>query len=69
MRLQKAREQELDYMKKKNELEILKLKQLSDVEVQKITSIIDSLGTDTIKGIATAGQDLQVIIQIFVYFI
>lgn len=59
-RLQKARELELDYLKKKNELEVLKSKQIADIETQKTTSVIESLGPETIKSMASAGQDLQV---------
>lgn len=50
-------------MKKKNELEIIRHKQMSDVEISKITSVIQSLGAETIQNIASAGQDFQVIIS------
>ncbi|XP_054711972.1 major vault protein-like isoform X2 [Uloborus diversus] len=59
-RLQKARTAELDYLSKKNELEIAKSQQLAEIEIKKCTSLIQSLGTDTIKSVAAAGQDFQV---------
>lgn len=36
---------------------------MSDVEISKITSVIQSLGAETIQNIASAGQDFQVIIS------
>lgn len=62
-RLHKAREEELEYVKKKNELEIIRQKQMSDIEIAKITSVIQSLGAETIQNIASAGQDFQVIVS------
>lgn len=62
-RLRKARVEEIEYLKKKNELDILKNKQMSDIEISKITSVIQSLGAETIQSIASAGQDFQVIIS------
>lgn len=35
---------------------------MSDIEIFKITSVIQSLGSETIQNIASAGQDFQVII-------
>lgn len=35
---------------------------MSDIEISKITSVIQSLGAETIQNIASAGQDFQVFI-------
>ncbi|XP_035231291.1 major vault protein-like, partial [Stegodyphus dumicola] len=59
-RLQKAREAELNYLKAQNELEVLKLQQTAEIEVNKFKHIVESLGSDTIKSIASAGQEFQV---------
>ncbi|KAG8190032.1 hypothetical protein JTE90_000127 [Oedothorax gibbosus] len=59
-RLHKAREEELLYLKQQNELEISKLKQIADIETQKFKNLVDSLGSDTIKSVASAGQEFQV---------
>lgn len=59
-RLHKAREEELLYLKQQNEIEVSKLKQVADIEVAKFKNLVESLGSDTIKAVASAGQDFQV---------
>ncbi|XP_015912405.1 major vault protein isoform X2 [Parasteatoda tepidariorum] len=59
-RLQKAREAELGYVKRQNELEVEKTKLLSEIEINKFEKVITSLGSDTIQAVASAGQEFQV---------
>uniref|UniRef100_A0A3B3I088 Major vault protein n=1 Tax=Oryzias latipes TaxID=8090 RepID=A0A3B3I088_ORYLA len=59
-RLAKAREQELNYKKQMDSLEVEKQAQLSDIESKRFHRIMESLGGDTLREIARAGPELQV---------
>ncbi|CAG5098752.1 Oidioi.mRNA.OKI2018_I69.XSR.g15943.t1.cds [Oikopleura dioica] len=59
-RLQKARDAEIDYIKKKNELELTKQQEESKLEIAKFKEMVDAIGPDTIRAMASAGQDNQV---------
>jgi len=58
--LMKARDAEIDFMKKQNEMEIEKQQQLSNIETEKFQKMVQSIGADTIKEMATAGPANQV---------
>jgi major vault protein len=58
-RLSRARNSELQYVKEQNEVEINKLTRTSEVEVKKFKHMVDAIGAQTLKDIATAGPDLQ----------
>lgn len=62
-RLAKAREQELNYKKQMDSLEVEKQAQLSDIESKRFHRIMESLGGDTLREIARAGPELQVRLQ------
>merc|ERR1712183_616848 len=51
---------EIDFMKKQNEMEIEKQQQLSNIETEKFQKMVQSIGADTIKEMATAGPANQV---------
>ncbi|CAF1039794.1 unnamed protein product [Brachionus calyciflorus] len=59
-RLQNARQAELGYVREQNEIEISKQTQVSEIEVKKFKLMVDAIGAQTIKDMATAGPDLQV---------
>ncbi|XP_041813410.1 major vault protein [Chelmon rostratus] len=59
-RLAKAREQELAYKKQIDSLEVDKQKSLADIESERFSQLMASLGSDTLKEIARAGPELQV---------
>lgn len=59
-RLQKAREQELKYKKEMDLLEMEKQERLAQIESQRFSQLIESLGSDTLQAIARAGPELQV---------
>lgn len=59
-RLSQAREEELSYRKRMDSLEVEKQKQLADIESQRFSQMVSSLGSDTLKDIARAGPELQV---------
>ncbi|XP_073689451.1 major vault protein isoform X1 [Garra rufa] len=59
-RLCKAREQELNYKKEMDQLEVDKQQKLAEIESRRFTKLIESLGTDTLKEMARAGPELQV---------
>lgn len=59
-RLTRAREAELKYIKEQNELEIVKARELSDIETGKFKNMVEAIGSDTIATIATAGPEMQV---------
>ncbi|KAJ3601680.1 hypothetical protein NHX12_032647 [Muraenolepis orangiensis] len=59
-RLSKAREQELLYQKQTDLLEVDKCQKLAQIESQRFSDLMVSLGTDTLKDIARAGPEMQV---------
>uniref|UniRef100_A0A8C1RAZ2 Major vault protein n=1 Tax=Cyprinus carpio TaxID=7962 RepID=A0A8C1RAZ2_CYPCA len=60
-RLCKAREQELNYKKEMDQLEVEKQQKLAGIESQRFKQLMESLGTETLKEMARAGPELQVI--------
>uniref|UniRef100_A0A8C1NZV3 Major vault protein n=1 Tax=Cyprinus carpio TaxID=7962 RepID=A0A8C1NZV3_CYPCA len=61
-RLCKAREQELNYKKEMDQLEVEKQQKLAGIESQRFKQLMESLGTETLKEMARAGPELQVIL-------
>lgn len=59
-RLAKAREQELSYRKKMDQLEVEKQEQLTNIESERFRQLVTSLGSDTLAEMARAGPELQV---------
>ncbi|XP_019721895.1 major vault protein isoform X2 [Hippocampus comes] len=59
-RLAKAREQELIYRKKMDQLEVDKQEQLANIESERFRQLVSSLGSDTLAEMARAGPELQV---------
>ncbi|XP_058627946.1 major vault protein isoform X2 [Onychostoma macrolepis] len=59
-RLCKAREQELNYKKEMDQLEVQKQQKLADIESLRFKQLMESLGTETLKEMARAGPELQV---------
>uniref|UniRef100_A0A3Q1G904 Major vault protein n=1 Tax=Acanthochromis polyacanthus TaxID=80966 RepID=A0A3Q1G904_9TELE len=59
-RLMKAREQELNYKKEMDRLEVEKQEKLAQIESHKFSQLMESLGSETLKEIARAGPELQV---------
>ena len=55
-----AQELELNFVERANALEISKMKQVGEVETEKVTNVIKALGTETIRALATSSQDNQV---------
>ena len=55
-----AREAESKYVKEQNAMEIEKTRELSTIQADKFKSMVESIGTGTIKAIANAGPDMQV---------
>lgn len=60
-RLAKAREQELSYKKEMDGLEVEKQKRLAQIESERFNQLVGSLGCDTLKEMARAGPELQVL--------
>ncbi|XP_029015799.1 major vault protein isoform X2 [Betta splendens] len=60
LRLSKAREQELNYKKEMDRLEVEKQERLAQIESHRFSQLVESLGSDTLKEIARAGPELQV---------
>lgn len=58
-RLTKARNAELDYTKELNESEIDKALREVDIEVNKFSEMVESIGAETLRDMATAGPNLQ----------
>lgn len=50
----------MKYIKEQNELEIVKTSELATIESSKFKQMVDSIGSNTIQSIATAGPDMQV---------
>lgn len=59
-RLAKAREQELSYKKQMDALEVEKQQRLAQIESERFSQLVQSLGSDTLKEMARAGPDTQV---------
>uniref|UniRef100_UPI0039807BAA hypothetical protein n=1 Tax=Salmonella sp. s51228 TaxID=3159652 RepID=UPI0039807BAA len=59
-RLTQAREAELKFLKEQNEIEINKTRDMSTIESEKFKNMVGTVGTDTIRAIATAGPEMQV---------
>ncbi|XP_041828144.1 major vault protein [Melanotaenia boesemani] len=59
-RLAKAREQELNYKKEMDQLEVDKQERLAQIESKRFQQMMESLGTDTLTEIARAGPEMQV---------
>ena len=60
-RLAKAREQELSYKQQMDNLEVEKQKSLARIESERFGQLVQSLGSDTLKEMARAGPELQVL--------
>ncbi len=60
-RLAKAREQELSYKKEMDSLEVEKQSRLAQIESERFSQLVGSLGSDTLKEMARAGPELQVL--------
>jgi len=59
-RLTAQREAETKYIKDQNELEISKTHELANIDSVKFKQMVDAIGPNTIKSIATAGPEMQV---------
>jgi major vault protein len=59
-RLEAARISELDYMKKQNDLEIDKKRELMTLEVGRYEKMMAAIGRETVVAMARAGPDAQV---------
>lgn len=59
-RLAKAREQELSYKQQMDGLEVEKQKRLAQIESERFSQLVHSLGSDTLKEMARAGPETQV---------
>jgi len=57
--LDARRQREIEHRKEIDKLEIEKATKLSDIEAQKFSSIVESIGKNTLKSIAQAGPELQ----------
>jgi major vault protein len=58
-RLTNARNAELAYLKEQNTIEISKSTQMSDIETAKFKKMVEAIGAQTLKDMATAGPELQ----------
>ncbi|CAL8301628.1 unnamed protein product [Merluccius merluccius] len=58
-RLTKARDQELSYRKQMDLLEVDKQQRLAQIETQRFSDVMTSLGSDTLTDIARAGPEMQ----------
>ena len=56
----------MKYIKEQNELEIVKARELAEIETGKFKNMVDSIGPDTIATIATAGPEMQVSEYIYI---
>ena len=59
-RLLKAREAEINFLTEQNRLELSKAHEMSSIETNRFKSMVDALGSDTIKAMASGPQDHQV---------
>ncbi|XP_058269586.1 major vault protein isoform X2 [Hemibagrus wyckioides] len=60
VRLAKAREQELQYKKEIDRLDVEKQQKLSEIETQRFKQMVDAIGSDTLTEMSRAGPELQV---------
>jgi len=58
-KLIKQQQAEIEHKRALNNLEINKAKELSEIESEKFESIVQAMGPETLKSIASAGPDLQ----------
>ena len=58
-RLTQARNAELAYLKEQNTIEITKSTQMADIETVKFKKMVDAIGAQTLRDMATAGPELQ----------
>ena len=59
-RLLKARDAEINFLTEQNRLELSKAQEMSSIETNRFKSMVDALGGETIKAIASGPQDHQV---------
>ena len=59
-RLQKARNAEISFLTEQSRLEITKAQEMANIETNRFKSMVDALGPDTIRAIASGPQDHQV---------
>ncbi|XP_059155028.1 major vault protein-like [Physella acuta] len=59
-RLTKAREAELSFLRDQNRMEIDKRSEMTSIEVNKFRQMVESIGSNTLLAMATAGPDMQV---------
>ena len=59
-RLLKARDAEINFLTEQNRLELSKAQEMSSIETHRFKSMVDALGGETIKAIASGPQDHQV---------
>jgi major vault protein len=57
--LEARRKNEIEHRKQIDKLEIDKANKLSEIESQKFASVVEAIGTSTLKSIAQAGPELQ----------
>jgi major vault protein len=58
-RLTQARNSELEYTKQQNAVEISKNTQMNEIETNKFRKMVEAIGAQTLKDIATSGPDHQ----------
>jgi major vault protein len=58
-RLTQARNAELAFSKEQNIIEITKETQMAEIEVSKFKKMVDAIGAQTLRDMATAGPELQ----------
>jgi len=58
-RLTQARNSELEYTKQQNAVEISKNTQMNEIETSKFRKMVEAIGAQTLKDIATSGPDHQ----------
>ncbi|XP_035826504.1 major vault protein-like [Aplysia californica] len=59
-RLGKARDAELTFLGKRNRMDVEKMAEVSSIEMNKFKDMVSSIGSDTLRAMATAGPDQQV---------
>lgn len=59
-RLIRARSAELEYSKATNAIEISQMNKKTDNDISKFKNMVDAIGAETLRDMATAGPDLQV---------
>lgn len=58
-RLTHARNAELEYIKEQNSVEVKKSLEMTQIESDKFKNMIDAIGADTLRAMASAGPELQ----------